>query len=378
MLDFPMHQSSVWTSLYCLFFYLLILLRYGIKSPYSVPLSTSRKNWALFVMAFFLITHCMKGDFFHMMHYVYDYSQDYESNFGEEIYSHIGLFVNKNYFLFRTIVWGGAFVLFCSTAKRLNISVYYAALLLLLTHSVVFAYARATAAMAVYFFGLSFLCKPLHRRWLSYAIAIILIVVSMAFHKSAVIMVVMTIMIFVPIRKWSVILLLLLLPALSMLFNKLLMVITMMETTDSAMAGKIEMYSERELVPGISGYLINTLEYASFYVPAILTSLCLLLKNRISYVSVDLLRMYKVTIGLVLVSVIFFLMGSSYVTFGYRILYMSMIPMTLVVVQLYQCNMMSRQFYLYCVYTGLSFMCVKYFYTVYVHIVNPNASDLVL
>lgn len=190
MFDFPIKEPTVGTSIYCLFFYLAILLanyKYGLKSPFTRSVSSSRIKWTLFFIGLFFITHCLKGDFFHMMEHVYDYSAISGAyNFGEEIYPQIGLFVGKNYLLFRTIVWGGAFALFCLTAKRMNVPVYYAAVLLLATHSVIFCYARATAAMAVYFFGLSFLCSPLKgKTWLSYIIGVFIIILSTEFHRSS-------------------------------------------------------------------------------------------------------------------------------------------------------------------------------------------------
>lgn len=373
MFDFPVQESSVGTSIYCLCFYLVIFVsnyRY-LKYPFKIPVSKNRRKTTLFLIVFFLVAHCMQGDFFSLMHRVYDYSSvPGVWNFGEEIYHKIGLAVHKNYLLFRIIVWGGAFTLYCLTAKRMNVSVYYAAVLLLVTHSIIFAYARVTLAMAFYFWGLSFICNPIRKsKWFSYVIGICIIIISMEFHRSAIIMVCMTGMLFIPVRKWTIVLMLLLIPLFLNFFNDLLLNIAQSENTNEIIAQKIQHYSDRDFQQGISGILISFLEYVSFYVPFILSAICIFCKNNKGKIPVELFKMYKVTIGLVIVSLTFNVLGSSYVTFSYRILFMSMIPLTLTVVRLFQCNLMNYKHFSLCVYSGFSYVIVKYIYTIYCHIV---------
>jgi hypothetical protein len=193
MLDFPFTEASVGTSLYCLLYYIVLLI-YNYEDglhPYTYEISLRKEKLTLFFIALFVITHCYKGDFFHLMHHVHDYSSIPGSyNFGEEIYHKIGLLVGRNYLLFRTIVWGGAFTLFCLTAKRMEVSVYYTAVLLIATHPIIFSYARVTAAMAIYFFGLSFLCSPRGNNFISYILGALIICLSLNFHNSAIIMVI--------------------------------------------------------------------------------------------------------------------------------------------------------------------------------------------
>lgn len=375
MFDFPVKEETVGTSLYCLLIYLLIVGKnysQGLKFPYDRPVSKSTINWTLFFIGFFFVTHCLKGDFFHMMEHISNYSFIQGTyNYGEDIYPKIGLLVNKNYFLFRTIVWGGAFCLFCITAKRMNVPVYYAALLLLATHSIIFAYSRATAAMAVYFFGLSFLSNPIkNKKWLSYLLGCIIIYSSMEFHRSAIIMIIMTLMIFIPLRKWSFVLLLILIPLLTTVFKNFLMDFAIAESTDEMVAKKIQHYSEREVQYGISGVIISTLEYASFYIPFIFVSINILFKNIIKSIPISIIKLYKVACGLTLISVLFMLLGSTYITFAYRILFMSMIPMTLIVSKLYQCKLMSLKYYWICLGSGVVYALTKYVYVIYDVYVN--------
>lgn len=372
MFDFPVKESTIGTSLYCLIFYLAIIVsnyKYGLKYPFTHKVSESRQRWTIFLIGFFIVTHCLQGDFYSMMDYVHNYSSIAGAwNFGEEVYHKIGLGVGKNYFLFRTIVWGGSFFLFCMTAKRMNVSVYFASILLLATHVIIFSYARATSAMAIYFFGLSFLCRPLKPKLFSYIIGALIIYFSMEFHRSALIMAIMSVMILVPIKRWSIVLLLFLLPAMSILFSDILAGIAA-DGTNEVLAQKMEYYSEQEMRHGISGLLIMFLEYMSFYVPFILTAICVFSKGGIKKVPIEHLRMYKVAFGLIVVSLMFLFLGSSYTVYTYRVLFMSMIPLTILIVKLYQCNLMSRKYFSWCVLSGICYISVKYIYTIYCHLV---------
>lgn len=369
MFDFPFKEASVLTSVYCLVYYLILVCsnyQDGLSDPFINQVSLRKEKWTLFFIGLFIVTHCYKGDFFHMMEHVHNYSSIPGAyNFGEEIYHKIGLFVGKNYLLFRVIVWGGAFTLFCLTAKRMNVSIYFSAVLLIATHAIIFCYARVTAAMAIYFYGLSFLCVPFKNKWISYIIGVLVIYFSTYFHSSAIIMLIMTAMIFLPIRKWSILLLLVVFFLFSDVFKDMLMDIVMSENTDIVIANKIDTYSQRVVKHGLSGIINSTLEYASFYIPFIITTINIFNNDKFYSIPDSILRMYKVAAGLVLISLLFYFLGPSYVTFVYRVLFMSMIPITIIIVYLYQSDLMSNSHHKWCVFSGIIYSIVLYLYTIY-------------
>lgn len=369
MFDFPFKEASIVTSVYCLVYYLILVFanyQDGLRDPFINEISERKEKLALFFVCFFIITHCYNGDFFHLMHRVYEYSSIPEAyNFGEEIYHKIGLAVGKNYFFFRSIIWGGAFSLFCLTAKRMNVSVYFSAILLIATHPIIFSYARATAAMAVYFYGFSFLCVPFRNKLVSYIIGVLIIYFSTYFHRSATIMLIMTAMIYIPIRKWSIILIVIAFFGFSNVFKEMLMNIAMSENTDIEVSNKIVAYSQRSFKHGLSGIINSTLEYASFYIPFIIVTINILNNDKFYRIPNYIFRMYKVAAGFVLISLLFFFLGPSYVTFVYRVLFMSMIPITIVIVYLYQSDLLSNTHHKWCVFSGIIYSIVLYLYSIY-------------
>ena len=107
--DFPMEEPSIWTALYCLVLYLVLLFsnyRTGLsKLYYSYPTEKKEKLSVVFI-GFFCITACLNGDFFHFMEFVHNYVYvGGFHNYGEPVYQAIGYFVSNNYLLFRTIVY---------------------------------------------------------------------------------------------------------------------------------------------------------------------------------------------------------------------------------------------------------------------------------
>lgn len=373
MFDFPFTEASVWTSLYFVCFWLVIFCQNYPKGLYARNTEKTNHRGMLFLIAFFLITHSMRGDFFHLMEDVHEYDFSPNAyNYGEPVYIAIAKIVNRNYFLFRTVVWGGAFGLFCWTAKRMNVPVYSAAIFLILTHSVTFAYARVTAAMAVYFFGLSFLCNSVHRHKISsYLVGLLLIGLSTRFHTSAYIMVVSTLMLFVPLRKWTILAGVVCIPfCISLALNLLGEIL--FSGMDETIARKIQVYATNNTHDeyGIAAKIIDVIGYASFYVPLIVSAICIFSKRNEGKIPSGIVRMFKVTFGLVLVSAVCGLMGEFFYVYFYRVLFMTMIPLSIITVKLYQGGGMSVKHFRYTCYAGLIFIGLRSLYDIYISILT--------
>ena len=375
MFDFPMTDATISTSLYCIIFYLfLVVLTYGhgiTSLNTSSSFITRKEKISIFLIGFLIVTHCLKGDFFHMMWAVKDYIfRPGYYNYGEDVYIWIGQIVEKNYFLFRVIVWGGAFITYCITARRMGVPVYFSAVLILLTHIVTFSYARATAAMAIYYLGLSYLCHPIQNKTsLSIIIGILLIYASTFFHNSAIMMVASTLMFVLPVKKWSIVLALVLIPLFANTIKDYFHQIILLGNEEDILIAKMQNYSERELERGVAALLITTFEYASFYLPFIISTIVLFRNRLYSQISNGIFSMYKVALGLLLGSFVFLFFGPSFITFFYRIMFMTMIPITLIIAKLHCDGYLSRRHLYWCIFPGLGFNIIRHLYDVYLQII---------
>lgn len=369
--DFPVDKSSIWTELYCVFFYLLILFgnwKDAIFRPFSKNVKSQKKKIAIFLVGFSIITFCTLGDFYHMLIHLHSkgFTKD-STNFGvEHIYGIIGALVNENYFLFRLIVFGGAFAIFCKTAKRFSVDPYYAAVYIYIAHVILFSYARASLAMALYFWGLSFLCEPSkNRRWLGYAFGLFLIGMCREFHTSSIILIASTIAIFIPFRKWSIIVLFVSIPSIALIFKDYFDRFIEYSIADDYLAHKFDRYVDRESSVGIARIVIDTFSYASFYIPLFFCTISIFFKNKYSKIPNSVLRLYKVTFTIMFVSGTFLFFGETFYTFYYRILYMSMIPLTILILRLYKENYMSRMALFLCIAPGIPYMIIRTLYCIY-------------
>lgn len=369
--DFPMEEPSIWTALYCLVLYLVLLFsnyRTGLsKLYYSYPTEKKEKLSVVFI-GFFCITACLNGDFFHFMEFVHNYVYvGGFHNYGEPVYQAIGYFVSNNYLLFRTIVWGGSFIAFCLTAERMGVSKYAAVILLFSSYLITFCYGRVTASMAVYFLGLSYLCSPARHKWMGYILGCVIIMNANVFHRSALIMMLMTVMLILPVRKWSVLLVIVAVPLIANILKGYFVDFAFAEETDEFLADKLQRYSEKERGGGAARLLINTLTYASFYVPLALSSITMFIKHKAEEIDPAIYKMFKVTFGLAYIATSFLLFGEIFITFFYRILNMTMIPLVIIVSKLYKDNMMSKRWFFYCYIPGVLCQIVRMLYMLYLN-----------
>ena len=371
MFDFPMTAPSIATGFFCLFAYIFVVYpnyKRGIEAPYTFSISKSTKQYYVVLAGLAMVVFCQNGDFFHLMETVHGYNFTPGAyNYGEEVYLQLGKLLDRNYLLFRTIVWGGAFTLYCWTAKRLQIPVYYAAVLLFCSYIILFTYARATLAMAVYFFGVSFLCKPIkNKKLLSYIIGAVIIYKSWTFHNSAIVMIVITIILLMPLRKWSIALILIGIPFIATIAKEYFYeVMILAEESESAVGERMSQYSQSGSKLTIAETILNIFNYPSIYFPIIISTITIFTKNNIKKIPVHIIRLYKVAFGIIFMASILYLFGATFYVMFYRVLFMAMIPVCLITTALYKEGYISKKQFKWCYMPGMIYCILKILYNIY-------------
>lgn len=367
MLDFPFRESSQITSVYCFFMY-VITLCIGLK-PCLIQqrrISYERKRIILFLFFFFCITHAMKGDFFHYMEYVYGIKS--ETAIKEEFYLGVAKFVGRNYFLFRCVVFGGACALLCIIFNRCKLNLTYTIFFFFASYMCTFGYARASLGMVVYYLGLSFLCMSnKSNRLICYVLGIFLILNSTVFHNSMLILIIITPLIFIPLNKWTIAISLLLLPIVVRFFSQYFELILISDDyiEDEILLDKLLNYSDNTNYIGIANQLMNIPKYASFYVPLIICAKAIYNKNYNRIINNGIKRIYTVAFAVVYAATTFFFSGNTMYTFFYRIIFMSMIPITIVVCYLFYNGFLSKKEFVLCFVFGISYNLFRYTYQIY-------------
>ena len=325
--------------LFCLIFYLILVL-----AAWRWKLNEKPKTLTWILTLLFCLFSYFNADYFHYEEELMRLDQSYKDFF----YYYIAEISGRVYWLFRLIIWGSALLLFYLTSNRLglqkNLSIYVFVVFFL----PIFCYARASLAMALYFYGLSFLASPKpNHRILSYMIGLLFIFASFLGHRSFLVIIALTPVIFIRFRKWHVIVLLLAFPLLLVIIKGLL--------TQMMMGGVIlngeefesfsvtaTRYSELNRIERNWKFqLITNLQYIGFYIPFIV----ILLKTKLNRLLLTsaMSKYLSISLAIFIIATSFLLITDVGATdvLAYRFLFMTGIPITFILCFLIQEDIMS-------------------------------------
>jgi hypothetical protein len=341
--------------LFCVITYALFIAlyfnRYVIR---ALPLETKTNRSLLFFAFFLIIMACIDGDWFHYQEMVQDYDfLEGAHNYGEPIYGYIISLVNKNYLLFRIVVWGGALVLTCFAFKRFEVNLNIALFFLIAVFLVKFNYARSTLGMASCCLGASFLIKPNKSLFLiNILFAALFFWAAYEFHHSVLILVLLSIVtIYLPVDKPIIVVIVLLaMPFLASLLKDIFVLVDQLD--NEYITDKIERYLDKSTGPAsFMGIVSGVINYGVFAIP-ILADTFVISRNR-ARVSSSMIRLYRLIICTTILALSFAFMELESTVFIYRILFMSFIPLSILTVDLFEHGFLSRRGYSFCVLWGI-------------------------
>lgn len=229
--------------------------------------------------------------------------------------------------VFRLIVWGGGLILVYQTYRmyRRMLLPGLTLLLLFVFHASTFSYARASLAMAVYFFGIAIALR--HNGTIPKLLGIGIALSSYYFHRELLIGIAVLPCLLIPFERknftyLSIVMLVIVIIAITFLSTNLEFLDKMFDNDD--ITSKIDTYNDREQGAFRLSTFINYLKY--FYPFYIVTKYI-----RREKVPRSVTRMYRVTYGILMASVAFMVVFGLRSVYTYRILYIAMIPLTLLI-----------------------------------------------
>ena len=292
----------------------------------------------LFILFFaaFVVFYCINPDYFSYREWLNVANFDLWGK--EKFYSYTILFCQSlpfdyPYEVFRLIVWGGAVFIVYYTFRmyREMLLPGMAMLFLFVFYSNTFCYARASLAMAVYFFGIAlYLLRDAKTlKFLGIGIALS----SYFFHHELLIGIAALPCLLIPFESkkgtfLSVILLIAAIIVISYVSTHLTIFDDMFG--DDELSSKIEGFSDGEQ----GKFRLSTLvKYLNYFYPLYLIAICFWKKR----VPPSIAGMYRIAFAIILVSVAFMFVFGLRSVFSYRVLYISMIPLALLIGYCY-CN----------------------------------------
>ena len=357
MIDFYWTQASLLTTFLCLLLYSFFIIHYYKTCTIDLFNSSIPKNnsWLFIWSAILVIYLCIDNDWYHYQQMVWNYDFSVGAiNYGEKIYGLIARIVNKNYILFRIIVWGGALLLSKQTFERYEVNVNAAIYFLISVFVLKFGYARSTLGMACYFYGLSFWTSPLKgKKLLSITIGCLFFWLSTLFHSSCSVLVALTISIFLPINKFTVVGSFILLPILGIYLKSFFDLISLSGSlSDEYLINRMNSYSDRiDNQANLFGIISNIIMYGTFFIPLI-GIVVIVLKDTMR-LTCSQLKLFKVTFSLTILSITFLFTGLSTNVYFYRLLFMTFIPISIFVVALYKKGYLTKKYFKLILYWGI-------------------------
>lgn len=288
-------------------------------------------NW-LFAIYFtlFAVFYCINDDYFQYRNWIY--VRDFSVWGKEKFYIFVVLFCQSLHFdypyeVFRFIVWGGAiFIVYYIFRKYRGLLMPGLALLFLFVfHAGTFCYARASLAMAVYFLGIAIYFG--HKRLSTRILGIIVAISSYFFHHEMIIGIAVLPCLFFPFERkgmsyLSAFWLIIVIVVLSFFSSNAQFLDSIFDNDE--LSSKIENFNEK----GQGAFRLSTLvNYLKFFYPFYLVTKYFW-KNNIPR---SVAGMYRITYGILMASVAFMVVSGVRTVYTYRVLYISMIPMTLLI-----------------------------------------------
>lgn len=337
-----------------IYFIFLILLYW--KRYTSINRNRESKSFLGFFVLLFLLFAFDGGDYYNYYNAIKD---GYLENL-EAVYHHILRIVNNNYILFRLIVWGGALFFFKSAIKRYGLDYQRSLFFLFAVFISIYDYARASLAMGIFFYGLSFLLLPNTRKVISYMFGMSLMILSVFFHNSMIVALAATSILLVPINFFTIFFILALFILLSPYFAGLLQSFVGAELFSEALNDKVSGYSVQEYDNYFSIYewIRRYIEYGTFFITYLIVA------SKVYFSNIEfppyIIAISKITLALLLISIgVLFIPNLTFVLF-YRFLFITMIPIVILFCYCEQNGIVSNKTYKFVIILGISYLLLGF------------------
>lgn len=255
-----------------------------------------------------------------------------------------------NYTVWRMIVWGTALLLYYCTIKRLKLDSNIAIYVLVFMFNGLFTYGRVILAMTIYFFGFSFLARPLeNNKLISFVLGCCIVPLAYFAHRTFLPIILLTPLMFVTITKTRFLLIICLIPIVAIGINH---VFSSFLSSDIQMGESFSTFqASAERAAGLANktrnwkaMLVYQARLFSFYVPFAYIGWQLFI-SRTEYVIDSYILKYFTAVTFIVVIAVSILYGGHFgetAVIGMRYLYMSGIPLCLLLSYMYQNGHISQ------------------------------------
>ena len=355
-------------NLYCFMLYcflLFISLRGNVVGLYTQENYRARTTLLFSGLLLFALTSFVGDDFFHYYEFMYEYRGQVfgDQELGlEAFYQYLISFIDGNYFLFRLVVWGGSLVFVTYAARKFEANLYHTLFLILAGFIITFSYARATLAMAVFSVGAVIISvaseRDLKNRVFPIILGFIVMACSMYFHRSMLAVLALAVCwLLMPWKRQMSRFSLWLFPIfvaicsfiMKTAFEELFTVANSMDDETGTLT-RAEYYAEQDSVENnVNGYIRLAFHYAAFYFPFLIVGNAIRSKSVAEQMDKRGIWLYQIIYLIFIFATSFLFMKVDMATLLDRYLYMSFIPLSILIAYMKDARLLSRGAYLWIV-----------------------------
>lgn len=321
------------------YWFCFILMNLCFLLSYCFVFRQEKNNLIWFLILFFCIYSFWEVDFYGLAQFFFGVE-----DFKEPAYEYVRIISFGTYPLFRLYIWGCS-LFFISKIIRLytlpqNMFIYIFLIFFLLT----FSYARASLAMSIYFYGFSKLLYANKRNYRQIFIGIFFILASFFFHRSMLVIIVLTPFAFLQYNKKRLIILF----GITLFMSTVILsYLTNYIENITISGGTFENFEQSSVsyvvnIGEAEEYnwkftLIRYLNYSSFYILTLYVSYIMYFKKKPkkNIFTKQECRLFSMIIVITLFSTLFIgsdMLGQQVI--GYRYLYMTGIPLCILVTEI--------------------------------------------
>ena len=328
--------GQFWFNLFLLNLCIFISFRHAKKNRFS------KTAWLL--MLIFCLFAFWDIDYFGL----YDAFQGMTNNnyeFRDLLYPWLTKISFGSYTLFRFYIWGAAEYLLYKTTRLLGLNPNLTIYVMIMNFLLLFSYARASLGMILYFYGITYYVVSPNKR--KFWVMLICFLLSFFSHRTMLILVAMTPLFFVKLKKTrlfviALFFLLVMIPlSRYIVLNMAEVEVDETESLLSSFNQSVQSYSRLGVSYTFEDNwkysLIKSLRNLSIYLGIAFSLIIILCGNKMRYISPYMKQLLMLTIGIALTGAAFLVQGTfGSEIIGYRILYMAGIPVVLLLSYLAQ------------------------------------------
>lgn len=218
-----MQDLSLSEALFCDFVWIFAMSFFYCKSVNTKKrINKSQNYWGLwFFITLYATFEFTGGDFYNYESIYRQIVQTRQYVHMEDFYCWLVLNLPEEYFIWRFCVWGLASLFWVLTLKIQKQDSYFAGLLFVLVVFYLFVGARQALCFSVQYFALTLILNRKTNKFSTLIIPIILLVISLSLHKTAIVYILIIAFSFLPLGKRSLIISILLFPVIYKIFDQL-------------------------------------------------------------------------------------------------------------------------------------------------------------